>query len=181
MCAFSKDDSNSVFHLAFSQCDQEMESVSLLPWIGMAGDSWLSRSKSETTLLPKPNQKRQRLPCSLYHAHLGVVHLVHTWYMVHTWPLLHWGCHAGRERTATQRGHPKALQETGRSSEHPRGQACEPRRPQVIPAPNCSVTPRCGVKCVGAKPIWPFQIVDTNIVKLLLLYAKSLPWSVMQQ
>lgn len=73
MCAFSKDDSNSVSHLAFSQCDQEMES-----WTGLAGDSWLSRSKSETTLLPKPNRKRQRLPCSLYHAHLGVVHLVHT-------------------------------------------------------------------------------------------------------
>lgn len=38
-----------------------------------------------------------------------------------------------------------------------------------------------GVKCVAAKPTWPFQILDTNTVKLLLLYAESLPWSVTWQ
>lgn len=57
----------------------------------------------------------------------------------------------------------------------------ERRRLRVVPAPSCSVIPRCGVKCVAAKPTWPFQILDTNTVKLLLLYAESLPWSVMWQ
>ena len=168
MCAFSKDDCDSISHLAFFQCDPEMESVSLLPWIWMAGDSWLSRSNR---VRPHYFQSQIRK---------GSICLAHS--TMHTWgPLLHWGRQAGRERLATQRGHPKALRDTGRSSEHPRGQTYDQRKLQVVPAASCSVTPRCGVKCVEAKPTWPFQILDTNIVKLLLLHAESLPWSVMRQ